>query len=868
VSEPRAAAASRDLTGSRLGPYEIRGRLGAGGMGEVFRARDTRLDRDVALKILSEAFTSDPARIRRFEREARALAALNHPNIVTVYEVDSAGSVSYIAMELLDGRTLRDLTSKGPLPLKRALDLAFQVASGLARAHEAGIIHRDLKPENVMVSKDDVAKILDFGLAKRMPFEGEAGSSESTLTHEGSIVGTVSYMSPEQAAGQAVDFRSDQFSFGSILYEMASGNRAFQRKSAVETLAAIINEEPEPIEKADPRVPVPLRWILARCLAKEPAARYASTQDLAQDLTLAREHWTEISGTSSAAPAAAMPRRLRFVAAVAAAVVLAALGAAFVLGKRAGERPIPDFQRLTFRHGIVWSARFAPDGRTVVYAATWDGAPIRLFSTRTDGRDSIQLELADADLASVSSLAEIAMLLDRPSYHFLIPWVGTLARAPLEGGAPRELTDAVACADWAPDGKSLAIVREVGRTHRLEFPIGKVLYETKDWIQALRFSPKGDRIAFLVRGSVVSVETVDLAGNHSVLSRNWKRGSGLAWSPDGSEVWYSANERGWRSPLYAVSLAGRQRLVMRLPTWINLQDISRDGRILVSLAAFRSTTRGLPPGETEERDLSWHEGSLVKSMTPDGKTLLFDEGSEGIFHTIYVRSMAGSPAKRLGDGRALAISPDGRWVAANAAGRGSQTVLLPTGAGETKVLEGDGHHFEEAAFFPDGKRILLLARDPGHGDRSYVQGLPTGNARALAPEGVSCNVVSPDGKEVACIGPQGEGVTYSVEGGASRPIPGFRTGEEGPIVWSSDGRFLFVGPVGIGGPFKRTGDALRVFRLDLTTGKRELWREFRAQDRATLLFPLYYFAMTPDGRSYAYSSFNAPTDLYLVTGLR
>ncbi len=497
MSESNVPTARGDLTGSRLGPYEIRERLGAGGMGEVFRARDTRLDRDVALKILPDAFALDPERVRRFEGEARAASALNHPNIVVVYDVGSAESLSYIAMELVEGKTLREALFAGPFPLKRVFDVSGQIASGLARAHEVGIVHRDLKPENVMVGTDGLVKILDFGLAKRMPFEGDAGSGKTTLTMEGSVVGTVGYMSPEQAQGQPVDFRSDQFSFGSILYEMASGNRAFKGKSPVETLAAIINEEPEPIERLNPRVPAPLRWIVERCLAKEPAARYASTQDLAQELKTVRDHLTELSGTSAAVLAIAPPR-LRLVSLLMAVTVLAGFAAVYFLGKRAGDRPFPEFQRLTYRHGTVVSARFAPDGRTIVFGAAWDGAPIRLFSTRTDGRESTRLELADADVVAVSSAGEIAMLLGRP-WAPISPWVGTLARAPLAGGAPRELTEAVACADWSPDGKSLAIVRRVGKTHRLEFPIGKILYETKEYIETLRLSPGGDRIAFLVR---------------------------------------------------------------------------------------------------------------------------------------------------------------------------------------------------------------------------------------------------------------------------------------------------------------------------------------------------------------------------------
>jgi len=853
--------------GSRLGPYEILSFLGAGGMGEVYRARDTRLARDVALKILIDSTGENSERFRRFQSEARAAAALSHPNIVAVYDVGQESGTSYIVSELVLGGTLKSVLDRGPLPTRRLLDLAISVAEALAAAHASGIVHRDLKPENILLSSDGTPKIADFGLAKYFAstaraegFQGTTLSEPNEQTQDGGIVGTVGYMSPEQARGDAVDYRSDQFSFGSVLYDMATGHRAFLGRSAAETMAAIIDDEPEPIEKTNPRVPPPLRWAVERCLAKEPSHRYASTEDLARELKVVRTHLTEISGTPAAAAAeVAAPRRFRLWGLLVMAAVLAGFVGIFFVGRHAGERPIPDFQRLTFQRGAVRSARFAPDGRTVVYGAAWDGAPIRLFSTRTDGRDSTRLELPDADVASVSSLGEIAMLLGHRPINFVNDWVGTLAIAPLAGGAPREMTENVEAADWSPDGKSLAIVRKVGKIYDLESPIGKVLHQTANRIQSLRMSPVGDRIAFLVQSPQLSVEMVDLAGNHRVLSRGWKRGGDLAWSADGREVWFSANERGWRTPLYAVTLSGKQRLLMRLPAWIGLQDVTRDGRALISLLTMRGIMRGVAPGETRERDLSWHEGSFAKDMTPDGRMLVFDEGAEGYFHTLYVRPMDGSPAKRIGEGRSMAISPDGRWVAANVVGRGSRTVLLPTGAGVPQAIVGEGNKFEEAAFFADGKRILLLAIDPGHGDRSYVQDLPSGKLRPIAPEGISCQVVSPDGKEAACTGPRGEGVIYPVEDGSPRPIPGFRAGEERPLKWSSDGRSLFVS--------QGSGARFRVFRLDLATGTRKLWHEFTPEDRSAQT-DLYYLTMTPDGKAYAYSFFTMSSELYLVTGLQ
>src|SRR5262249_41371300 len=285
--------------GSRLGPYEILAPLGAGGMGEVWGARDTRLARSVAIKVIPPDFASDPARLKRFEKEARAASALNHPNIVTIYDIGSADSVAFIAMERVEGKTLRDLLFAGLLPIKRLLQITAQIAEGLARAHEAGIVHRDLKPENVMVTKDGLVKILDFGLAKQTGPASARGEGShlptETGTSPGVVLGTVGYMSPEQAARQPVDFRSDQFSFGSILYEMATGKRAFQKNAAVDTFSAILHEEPKPVGELNAQVSAPLRWIVERCLAKEPDDRYASSRDLARDLATVRDRLSEAS---------------------------------------------------------------------------------------------------------------------------------------------------------------------------------------------------------------------------------------------------------------------------------------------------------------------------------------------------------------------------------------------------------------------------------------------------------------------------------------------------------------------------------------------------------------------------------------------
>ena len=497
--------------GSRLGTYQIAAPLGAGGMGEVWRARDVKLDRDVALKVLPAELSENRERVRRFEHEARAASALTHPNIVTVYEIGSSDSVSFIAMELVRGKTLRELCGPGSLTMRKLLDYGTQMAQGLACAHAAGIVHRDLKPENVMVNEDGVVKILDFGLAKlvRSPVEAAPGQSATASigTEPGVLLGTYGYMSPEQASGKTADFRSDQFSFGSILYEMATGQRAFRRDSAIDTLSALIHEEPQAISGLNPKVPAPLRWIIERCHAKDPKDRYASTEDLARELDTLRAHLPEVSSVGESAPASR--KRGRLGAIFAAAAIAAVLGAAFWLVPRLRRKPEPPrFQQLTFRGAGISTARFTPDGQSVVYAAQWEGKRPELFETRIDHPESRSLGLPSAQILSISRTGYMAILLLPPHGMTLRPphtdsverfplfAFGTLAQVPLVGGAPRELLENVLYADWAPNGTDLAVARYVNGMNRVEFPIGRVIFEHSGWLNFPRVSPRGDTVSF------------------------------------------------------------------------------------------------------------------------------------------------------------------------------------------------------------------------------------------------------------------------------------------------------------------------------------------------------------------------------------
>jgi hypothetical protein len=858
-------------SGARLGPYEVLSPLGAGGMGEVYRARDTRLGREVAIKVLPAELSSDSGRLRRFEKEARSASSLNHPNIVTVYDVGTADSTSYIAMELVEGVTLRQVLAEGALPIRRGLGLAAQVADGLAKAHEAGIVHRDLKPENVMVTKDGFAKILDFGLAKlTQPEDSSGGTQAPTVsggTEPGMVVGTVAYMSPEQALGKPLDFRSDQFSFGSLLYEMATGRKAFARVSGPETMTAIIREEPEPLATMSPKTPAQLRWIVERCLSKEPRERYASTEDLARDLQNLREHLSEASASAEAVALEPGRRGLRVSPAILAAGLLAvlalgALGGRWVLRSAPSE---PSYQRLTFRRGNIGEARFAPDGQTIVYNAAWDGNPGELFTTRLGASESRALGLGAASLRAVSSRGEMAFLLKPVGVG--IAHGGTLARAPLAGGTPREVLESVQFADWDPDGKELVVVREAGTQKRLEYPPGKILYSVSvsaklGWP---RFSPEGKRIAFTEGpdgGSINGwVSVIDLAGRKKQLTSQHDGLWNVAWAPGAGEVWFSAPLRGGAGMgLYAVTLSGKERLLHSSFAGVRLIDMSRESRLLVTSTQARFGISGLGPGETGERDLSWLDWSYAMDISADGRTLLFDEEGEGggPQGSVYVRKTDGSPPVRLGEGYGFSLSSDGRWALTIAP---AGITLMPTGAGEAKLVQYPGiRDLRGARFFSDGRRLLLLAPAEKAGARLYVGDLDGGNLRPISPEGLRGNrcEISPDGELAAAIGPDGVPRLYAISGGEPRSIPGAGA-KDIPLRFSADGRSLFLA---------RLSDTFaEVHRVDLVSGRWEAWKELRASDPAGLS-PSAAIQITPDGQHYAYSYRRHLDELILVEGLR
>jgi hypothetical protein len=841
--------------GTRVGPYEVVSLLGAGGMGEVYRARDHRLDRDVAIKVLPPAYAADPDRLQRFELEARATAALNDPNIVAIYDVGTADGQPYVVAELLDGETLRSALAGGALPLRKAIGLAQQIARGLAAAHRRGIVHRDLKPENLFVTQDGLVKILDFGLAKLAEGGGGPHSTVST-TAAGLILGTVGYMSPEQARGEPSDHRSDIFSFGAVLYEMLSGQRAFQGNSPVETLSAILKEQPPDLTLVVPGLSPALARVVDRCLEKNRDDRFQS----AADLRFALE---AITGVSAPAVAAATPGRVPWKALAAAAALALALAAGVAIGVSRPEPPQPRFHQLTFRRGAVQGARFAADGQTIVYGAAWEGGPTELFSTRPEAPEARPLQMTGTGIFAMSSKDEMAVVLGPEGFGRV---EGTLARAPLAGGVPRQLAAGVLAADWRPDGAELAIVRSSNGREVLEYPIGTALYDPSPGpITHIRVAPGGDAIAVLshpVSGDTAGeVVLVELNGRATTISSGWNSILGLAWTPDGREIWFTGTRTGAAQAIHAVTRTGQERLILAAPATLTLHDIARDGRVLVTRDAWGAGVMAFAQGGGE-RDLSWLDGSMAWDLSADGTTAVLEESWEGggRARSIYLRTTDGAPALRLGDGVPLALSPDKAWVLSTPVAA-DRLVVLPTGVGQARTLPRGpiASYFPAARFLPDGKRFLVSAAEKERPSRIYLQSIDGGDPQPVTPEGVFGRIaILPGGERFVTRDRQRQLAVFAVAGGDPRPVAGAERADL-PIVASPDGEWLYVQGAG--------EMPAQVARIHLRSGRREPVRALLPPDPAGIMSVLR-IVMTPDASAYAYTYVRALSALYVVDGLR
>ena len=853
------------MTGQMVGHYRLLEKIGAGGMGEVFRARDERLGRDVALKMIRPASSENPDHLRRFEQEARAAAALNHPNILAIYDVGFDGATPYIVSELLEGQTLRQRLAQATLSLKEASNLALQITQGLTAAHERHIVHRDLKPENLFLTKDDRIKILDFGVAKLQTQANDERSIQvlPTVTKSGAVIGTVAYMSPEQLRGKPVDHRSDIFSFGAILYEMLAGCRAFHGETEVDTMTAVLREEPPASNLEQASIPAGYQDIIKHCLEKEPENRFQSAKDLAFALQT-------LSGSSTVRTFQLKKRwwwvgwpALAWALAGFFAVATVLLAVARILHPASSNL---SYRRLTFESGTVYAARFAPNGQSVVYGAAWNGKPVQLFSTVGNSLLAQPLNLSAANLLAISPSNELALVMNGTHNGQLETIGGTLARAPLAGGSPREVLSEVRWADWNPQGQ-LAVVHYFDGHSRLEFPVGTVLYESSGWISHIRFSPSGDHVAFMDHPNVWdtrgSVAVVDLSGHARKLSNEWKAEAGLAWRPDGKEIWFTAVETGHDQNLMAVTLAGKVRTVLDLPVGLTLEDIAADGRVLVDLDSRRLATAFTTTASKQDIDLSWHDWNSVRDISSDGQSILFGDASEvaGPHYTVVVRKVDGTLPIQLGEGSAGGFSPDGKWAASISTTHPTQITLLPIGPGQPRAMDVTGLeriHSGWARFLVDPRRITVNGNEAGRGPRCFVVDLATAQAKPVTAEGYLCGPSSPDNQFITGKGPNVVGIFSIQKAGEPRFIPQLNP-TFNPLQWSSDGKFLYGSHAG---EFPS-----RVYKIDIATGKETMLQELRpgAPAGVVMVAPI---VVSRDGTRFAYSYNQTLSVLYILSGLR
>jgi serine/threonine protein kinase len=886
--------------GHQIQNYQIVRRLGSGGMGEVYLAEDIRLKRKIALKVLPPHFTVNPDRVRRFEREARAASALNHPNIVTVHEIGKSESTHFIAAEFVDGKTLRQLINEKPFKLRESINVALQVAGALSAAHSAGIVHRDIKPENIMIRTDGLVKILDFGLAKLTDTPTTSAELETpTLlqSNPGLVMGTVQYMSPEQARGKNVDARTDIWSFGIVLYELLAGQVPFSGETPSHVMVALMEDELPPLTDSA-NVPAELDRVVTRALRKKQRERYQAASEIARDLRKLKEelqladlkgilekvpHGSLLSKGSANAqtttpgrvgstdPQArqkgrwlptktslkwAMPVTIALILLVSIAVVLS-------LNRRStpSSLKLPQAARqVTNRDGFISASRFAADGKSVIYSAGFDGKPVELFATNVDGSDLRSFGIKSAALKSVSRSGKIAVLFD-----FELNWSdgynGTLAILPADGGKPEIIGDGIDDAAFAPDGNTFAIIRSGMGEQQLEYPAGQVLYKSDGWMSYPRFSPKGDKIAFFEHplgdfsGSIV---VFDLTSQKKIdISTDWKSLKGLAWNPKNDEIWFGGGRVSKRLRINAVSLSGQLRLNLYEVPGIGarIDDISDDGKMLINQGSNHSRIMVVEDKSTTRAVESQFAWTTTADLSADGKTLLcfeggYEESEPAELNQVYLQKLDNSePIKRLGPGRALALSPDGKSALAVRTDPQPRLVVLST-TGETKILPNRGmKEYHYAAFFPDGRQILFTGVE-AHQDaaiRSYVQDINTGDVRPLTEELTVALRVSPDGKSVITLQPDRTYYIQPLDGSQPTPIPGLESEDE-PIQWSDDGRSVYV----IG-----AGDfATKIYQVSLTTGDRREWKEIDPPNKVGLVgleTNRGGILITPDGKVSVYT---------------
>jgi Tol biopolymer transport system component len=867
------------MIGPSFGPYSILGPLGAGGMGEVYRARDPRLRREVAIKIIGAGAAGDPERQARFEREARAASALNHPNILTVHDVGREGDTAYIVCELVEGEPLRESMRHGPLPVKELLACAAQVADGLAAAHEAGIVHRDLKPENVMVTRGGLVKILDFGLAKIVEPESaiaEARTVSEPWTRTGTVQGTAPYMSPEQASGKAVDFRSDQFSFGVMLYEMAAGRRPFDRATGAQTLAAIIAEDPAPLADANPKVPTPLRWVIERCLAKKPGDRYAATADLHRDLRTLRDRLPE--ATTAGTPVVQVPappprRRLVWIAGALALVALAAVGGLLLSRREPKPYDIAKFQFTPFatETDIESFPEWSPDGRSLAYTRQVLGvdqifvqglaSPVGTQITSLPGGCTLPFWASDG--SRVFCIAR--QVPDQP----------TLYSVGAAGGQPALVLEDVRQASISPDGKTLVLVREKQRDRVwISSPPGaepKELFgaaEEPGAYAALRFAPDGRKVGLRKRDSngkhAIWIVDIPAGTGRKVRDIPSDTGRQISWLPDsrrivgggagsfrGGYLWILDTLDGSLSPL-TVGLAGSHADASVSPdgSKVAFAAIGSD-MDLVDIPLDGSPPRALLATSRQEGPPSWN---------PAGRHLVYVTDREGP-RGIWLYSPAEGTSRPLVTARDFdppiklfdspSFSPDGQRVAYQAVSESGDLWISSVAGGPPVRLAKGGA--DSPTWSPDGHWIAYLRADPIQARLLKVEVGPPAEPVELAElaSGWQHPQWSPRGDWISCV--TEEGLTLVSPDGRQKRLLLAGKGLH-PQGWSRDGATIY-------GLFDDARHHTLLAAIDV------------ASARLTTLGDLgphatyYGFSLSPGGKSFATALVRDTSDIWILDGL-
>jgi len=844
--------------GEKVGRYEITSFLGAGGMGQVYRARDSQLARDVAIKLLPTATAGKREVVERFLKEAKALGLLNHPNLVTVFDFGTHGDSFYIVLELLEGDTLRErLRTAGKLSQRRAIQWALEIARGMAAAHDRGIIHRDLKPENIFITRDGRLKILDFGLAKMSPELEGLGTSDDAPTavggsSPGMVLGTVGYIAPEQLRGEKVDHRADIFAFGAILFEMLAAERAFRGNTAPEVLSSVLKEDPIDLRELGVAVLPALDLLLHRCLEKQPQNRFQSAQDLAfaiEALGASTDSMTLPFFTTLRRSAVRYRRAAGIAALVAGAAVIGALA-----WSSTGESSPPSFQQLTFRRGDLSAARFTPDGG-IAYSASWEGSGYQLYAGRRESVDARPLG-ACRELLAVSSTGTLAMMVRSDEL------AGTLALGSLSGGAPREVVDRVVGADFSPDGTKLAVARRVGGRYQIEYPAGRVIYQAPTRIRDLRVSPDGTKIAFRRRearlGKSFGLFVIDAGGGPARKIGEWPSARGLVWLPKGNAILFATGSGG-ATDVRTVTLSGKSRLIERFDGLVRLHDIAGDGHLLLTRDDYREGIMVRGPDADRERDLSWFDGSGASDISPDGRLLLMTEFGEagGVRYSAYVRPTTGEPAVRLGDGYGVSLSPDGKSALVIVPGTPARLGVVPLGAGANRFLEGgEVIDYEFASWLPDGENIVFTGRTAEGTLRLYRQNLKRGTPVPIGESGQrlaqASRPASPDGSTLAVIDNDGALLLLAADGKSPARKIAVASGFL-PIAWSADGRELFV--------YRENEMPARMYRLNVESAELQFLRELMPADAAGV-FRIMDVVSTPSGSAYAYGAMRNLSSLF------